>query len=127
MPVQESQRKVVDSLFKAMQAGPAGEQAMMALFAEDAVFIEPFSGQVQTHEGKPAIRESFKQMFADPAPDMKLQMDRVDMDGDQVRAEWTCTSPVFPEPMRGHDLFTIADGKIARLEVVVTSMPPMEH
>ena len=127
MTVNESDRKIVDNLFKAMQAGPAGEEAMMELFAEDAVFIEPFSGRTQTHQGKAAIRESFKQMFENPAPDMKLQMDRVDMDGDRLRAEWTCTSPVFPEPMRGHDLFTIADGKIARLEVVVTSMPPMEH
>ena len=128
MPVTESDRRVIESLFKAMQAGPEGENAMMELFAEEATFIEPFSGQTQTHHGKSAIRESFKQMWQDPAPDLKLTLDRVDLDADCVRAEWTCTSPVFPEPMRGHDLFTISDGKIARLEIVMTAMPPMgEH
>ena len=60
-----------------------------------------------------------------PTPDQKLLLDRVDMDGDNVRAEWTCTSPIFATPMRGYDLFTIRDNLIARLEVVVTDMPPM--
>ncbi len=127
MPVQDQDRQVVDALFRAMQAGPGGEEDMMALFAEDATFIEPFSGEACTHTGKPAIRESFKGMWRNPAPDLKLMLDRVDMDGDLVRAEWTCTSPVFPTPMRGHDLFTIKSGKIARLEIVVTEMPPMGH
>ena len=125
MQVGDENRGVVDNLFKAMQAGPAGENAMMALFAEDAVFIEPFSGQVQTHQGEQAIRECFKEMWREPAPDMKLVLERVDMDGDRVRADWTCTSPVFPKPMCGYDLFTISSGKISRLEIVVTDMPPM--
>ena len=50
---------------------------------------------------------------------MKLVLDRADRDGDRVRADWTCTSPVFPAPMKGYDLFTIQDGKIARLEIVM--------
>lgn len=33
-------------------------------------------------------------------------------DGDRVRADWICTSPVFPAPMKGYDLFTIRGGKI---------------
>ncbi len=125
MPVQKQDRGVVEALFAAMQAGPAGEDEMMALFAEDATLIEPFTGEVKTHTGKPAIRDGFRESFKDPAPDLKLTVDRVDLDGANVRAEWTCTSPVFPTPMRGHDLFTIENGKIARLEVVVTDMPPM--
>ncbi len=116
---------MVEALFAAMQAGPAGEDEMMALFAEDATLIEPFTGEVKTHTGKPAIREGFSETWKDPAPDLKLTVDRVDLDGANVRAEWTCTSPVFPTPMRGHDLFTIEQGKITRLEVVVTDMPPM--
>lgn len=111
-----------------MQAGPSGEAAMMALFAEGAVFIEPFSGQTQTHTGLHAIRESFRDQWRNPLPDLQLTLDRVDLDAGVVRAEWTCTSPVFPMPMRGYDLFTIDDaGKIARLEIVVTDAPPMEH
>ena len=125
MPVQDEDRQVIEALFKAMQAGPAGEDQMMDLFAEDATFIEPFSGQACTHNGKPAIRESFKGMWENPAPDLKLMLDRVDVDGERVRADWTCTSPVFATPMRGHDLFTIQSGKIGRLEIVVTDMPPM--
>lgn len=126
MSVSDRDRDVVERLFRAMQAGPAGETEMMALFAEDAVFVEPFSGQPRTHEGAAAIRASFREMAEQEAPDMKLVLDRVDLDGERVRAEWTCTSPVFPQPMRGHDLFTIEAGLIRRLEVVVTEMPPME-
>jgi hypothetical protein len=96
---------------------------MMSLFHEDATFIEPFSGQPVTHRGHDAIRESFRQQTAHPLPDMVLTLDRVDLDGGTVRAEWTCNSSAFPTPMRGHDLFTIRDGKIERLEIVVTGMP----
>ncbi|MEK6674156.1 MAG: nuclear transport factor 2 family protein [Planctomycetota bacterium] len=125
MIVSEGDRKIVENLFKAMQKGPSGESDMMALFAENAVFIEPFSGQLQTHTGKPAIRDSFRAMWQNPAPDLALTLDRVDVDGAVVRAEWTCTSPVFPAPMHGYDLFTVRSGKIDRLEIVVTDMPPM--
>jgi ketosteroid isomerase-like protein len=124
MPVPEHDRKTVEGLFKAMQMGPSGEEAMMGLFDENAVFVEPFSGQVRTHTGKRAIRESFRQMWKEPIPDLRLTLDRVDLDGDAVRAEWTCVSPAFPRPMRGFDLFRIRAGKIVRLEIVVTEMPP---
>jgi hypothetical protein len=123
MSVSESDRAVVEGLFKAMQAGSAGEKLMMSLFHEEAAFTEPFSGQPVTHRGHDAIRESFRQQTAHPLPDMELTLDRVDLDGAAVRAEWTCTSSAFPTPMRGYDLFTIRDGKIERLEIVVTGMP----
>ena len=127
MPVSPQQRKTVDTLFRAMQTGPGGEEAMMGIFTEDAVLIEPFSGQPQTHNGKPAIRRSFQDQWKNPPPDLRLILDRVDLDGPHVRAEWTCTSPVFPSPMRGYDLFTLdSDGKIVRLEIIVTDAPPME-
>ena len=98
----------------------------MALFADGAVLVEPFSGQEQTHSGLAAIRQSFRDQWNNPVPDLRLTLERVDLDGNVVRAEWTCTSPVFPSPMRGYDLFTLdAGGKIARLEIVVTDAPPM--
>src|SRR5713226_7497546 len=112
MAVSESDRTLVENLFKAMQAGAAGEQLMMSLFHDDAVFIEPFSGTPVTHAGHKAIRASFQQQTAHPLPELKLALDRVDLDGAVVRAEWTCTSSAFPTPMRGHDLFTIVEGKI---------------
>lgn len=126
MNVAHTDRKIVESLFRAMQTGPGGEAEMMALFADDAVLIEPFTGRVQTHTGKEAIRSSFQEMWKNPAPEVSLNLERVDREGDHVRAEWNCTSTAFPEPMRGYDLFTLRDGKIQRLEVVVTSMPPMD-
>ena len=124
MAVDPRQQKVVEDLFRAMQAGPGGEAAMMALFADDAVLIEPFSGQAQTHSGTAAIRQSFRDQWRNPLPDMRLTLDRVDVDGSVLRAEWTCTSAVFPSPMRGYDLFTLdAAGRIRRLEIIVTDAP----
>ena len=125
MPVPEQERKTVESLFRAMQRGPSSEEAMLALFDENAVFIEPFSGQVQAHTGKAAIRDSFRQMWKEPLPDLKLILDQVELDGEAVRAQWTCVSPALPTPMRGFDLLRIRAGKIMRLEIVVTEMPPV--
>jgi ketosteroid isomerase-like protein len=125
MSISTSDRAVVERLFRAMQAGADGEGEMMALFAPDATFIEPFSGQAIAHSGRNAIRESFRQQTAHPMPDMKLTLDRVDLDGSIVKANWTCTSSAFPAPMRGHDLFTIQNGQITRLEIIVTDMPGM--
>jgi len=124
MPVAVSDRKIVDDLFKAMQAGPSGEKDMLALYADDAVIVEPFSGEPKTHAGRAAIRQWFIEATTQ-GPPLTLALDRVDMDGVRVRAEWTCTSPAFSGPMRGVDLFTIRNGKIARLEIEVTEMPPM--
>ena len=126
MSISDQDRRIVESLFHAMQAGLDGEEEMMGLFAEGATFIEPFSGEVRRHEGKAAIRDAFRDA-ADQPPDMKLNIDRVDLDGERVRADWTCTSSVFPEPVRGADLFTIEDGLITHLEVIVTSMLPTDH
>jgi len=125
MPVSDRDRRIVADLMTAMQAGPAGADDLLALFAEDGVLVEPFAGRPQTHAGKPAIRASLAVMMRDRPPDFALKLDRVDMDGERVRAEWTCTAKVMPGPMRGYDLFTIRGGKIARLEIYITEMPHM--
>ena len=123
MSVSTSDRQVIDDLVRAMQIGPAAENDLLGLFAEDGVLVEPFTGQMQTHNGKPAIKASLTQMWTNRAPDMKLMLDRVDMQGKAIRAEWTCTSSVMPGPMKGYDLFQIQQGKIKRLEIFVTQMP----
>jgi len=125
MTVSTKQRDIVDRFFKAMQAGRDGEENLMALFAQDAVMTDPFAGEPQTHRGIDAVRESFRCTWEQPAPDVKLEVSRVDLDGESVRAEWTCTAPIFPSPIRGYDVFDIRDGKISRLEIVVTEMPDM--
>lgn len=116
-------RALVDRFFQAMRQGAAGEEALMALFAEDAVLTEPFTGQPRTHHGKAAIRASYRQSWEHPPPDMKLTLHRIDLDGEQLRTEWTCTSPAFPGPMRGNDLFTLREGRIHRLETTVALAP----
>lgn len=127
MPVNDNDRQIVADLFKAMQAGPAGTEALLALFAEDGVLVESFTGHVQTHIGKPAIRAGLAEMGRNRAPDLSLKLERVDMDEDRIRAEWTCTASVLPSPIRGYDLFTIRSDKIARLEIIITEMPPMSR
>ena len=113
--------EVVHELFRAMQMGPAGEERMMALFRNDAVFIEPFSGEPKTHRGLEEIRRAFRAGAGEPP--LTLNVDRIDIDGGRLRVEWTCTSPAFPGAMRGVDWFTIVEGKIAELEITVTEMP----
>jgi hypothetical protein len=123
MAVRETDRRVVEDLIKAMQIGKAAEQDLLRLFADDAVFVEPFTGRVQTHNGINAIRACVKEMWKTRAGDLSLTLDRVDLDGDVILAEWTCTSAMMPGPMQGVDRFEIAGGKIKRLEIAVTSMP----
>jgi uncharacterized protein (TIGR02246 family) len=123
--VTDQDRKVIADLMKAMQIGRAAEDALLSLFTEDATLVEPFTGQSLTHTGKPAIRASLATMWQNRVGDLSLTVDRVDLDGDRVRAEWTCTAPVMPGPLRGYDLLNIESGKIKRLEIVITEMPQM--
>ena len=112
-----SPEQVVDRYFQAMQAGRTARDELFQLFAEDAIYIEPFSGTPRTHSGIGAIRDAFDESWRNPPPELALQVVRVDLDGEQVRSEWVCTSPAFPGPMRGYDLCQVRDGRIARLEV----------
>jgi ketosteroid isomerase-like protein len=104
-----------------MQRGPDGEDDLVALFAEDAVYVEPFSGGV--HEGRDAIRAWLNASWADAPPDLALTVERIDAAGDTVETHWTCESPAFARPARGRDRFTIRDGRIARLESRLVEAP----
>jgi len=127
MGIREADRAVVEGYYRAMRMGAAGAETMADLFTDDAIYSEPFSGgdgRNRTHVGKHVIREFFKDSINHRPPDMVVTMDRVDVDGDRLRAEWTCTASVFTQPMRGVDCYTLRDGKIARLE---TSLPGIAH
>lgn len=102
-----------------MRRGKAGRDELVALFAEDGEYTEPFSGTSRTHRGKAAIEACLSGGFDNPPPQLRLTVDRVDVDGPNVRAEWTCSSPAFDAPVRGLDEYTVQDGRIARL---VTSL-----
>jgi ketosteroid isomerase-like protein len=108
---------IARGFFAAMQTGAAAEAEMMALFADDAVYVEPFSGRAATHSGKPAIRAAFVRGWRSPLPDITISIERVDIDGDQVTARWICRSPALPGGEgRGVNQFKLANGLIVRLE-----------
>lgn len=125
MVIDPKAQAVVEGYFASMRARAAGENGMAALFAEDAVYIEPFSSgsagsqEQRRHIGKIAIVEFFGQAWSHQPADMTVSLDRLDIDGDLLRSEWTCASAVFTTPMRGYDLFTIQNGKIVRLETML--------
>lgn len=125
MPVTAEDRSVVEQVFQAMHARGEGEKKMMSLFDQNAVLTEPFSGQPRTHSGWNAIRDWFREAVQQMPPEMVIKMDKIDMAGDQVRADWTCSAPFFEFPMKGYDLYTIRSGKIVKADYVVTQSPPM--
>jgi hypothetical protein len=109
--------EIVGRFFSAMQTGAASEAEMMSLFAEDAIYVEPFSGRARTHRGKAAIRDTLAEGWRNPLPDMSLSVDQVAVDGAEVTAHWTCRSPALPGGKgSGVNRFTLKDGLIVRLE-----------
>ena len=117
-------RNIVERFFRAMQAGATAEPEMMALFADDATYVEPFSGQALTHVGKAAIRATFIEGWKYPLPDMRLELERVDIEGGSVRVDWTCHSPALPGGKgRGTNLFTVAEGRITSLVTTLRVQP----
>jgi hypothetical protein len=100
-----------------MQTGAVAEAAMMALFAPQAVYIEPFSGEVRTHRGKEAIRDVLREGWSRPLPDIRIEVDTVDIAGEKVTSQWTCYSPGIPGGKgSGVNTFVLKDGLIVRLQ-----------
>lgn len=113
--------RIARDFFIAMQTGASAEQDMMALFADDAVYIEPFTGRPVEHRGKEAIRRVMRQGWARPLPEMRIAVDHLAIDGNRVVAQWTCFSSGLPGGRgRGTNTFTIQDGRIVRLETTLT-------
>ena len=53
-------RSIVAQYLAAMQAGPGGIEGLVELFEDEAVYVEPFSGQPQVHTGRAEIRAFFE-------------------------------------------------------------------
>jgi ketosteroid isomerase-like protein len=107
----------VGAFFLAMQAGRGAVEELLALFADDGEYVEPFTGRPQVHRGRAAIRAAFEQGWERPLPEMRIVVDRVDVEGDEVVARWTCFSPGLPGGQgSGVNRFRLASGRIARLE-----------
>lgn len=111
----------VTRYFAAMRRGAVAEDQMMSLFADDAEYIDPFTGSPRTSRGKEAIRSTLREGWDEPLPEMELQVQRIDIDGSHVTSEWTCTSPALLNPVRGRDRYEIEDGKVRRLVVELLS------
>jgi uncharacterized protein (TIGR02246 family) len=114
-------RELIERYFRAMQRGPEAEDELVALFAEDAVYVDAFGGGV--HEGREAIRAWLDGSWSDAPADLRLTVERIDAAGEEVVAHWTCHAPAFAGPARGRDRFTVRDGRIARLESTLDDPP----
>lgn len=113
--------KEIANFFTAMQAGRAGAEEMAALFADNAVYLEPFSGQPQRHEGKAAIMAAMARGWDYPLPDMRIQIERVETKGPDIHVRWVCLSTGLPGGRgQGVNRYRMqADGRIAELETTL--------
>jgi ketosteroid isomerase-like protein len=92
--------------------------AIMAHFAEDAVFESPRGPDRwgQRFVGIDQIREAFAGRFSG-IPDVRYQDDDHFVDGDRGASEWTLSGTMVDGPrieVRGCDLWTIRDGKVVK-------------
>lgn len=110
------ERSVIERYYRAMEAG--SRESMDGLFTDDAVYIEPFSkgGELTTHTGRPEIVGWLNASFEAGNKDVTITLDRLDVEGDSIVAEWTCIGPMLPGPMKGHDRYTVRNERISRLE-----------
>ncbi len=109
---------IVTRFFRAMQTGATAEADMERLFAADAVYLEPFSGRLREHRGRVAILDAMREGWRTPLPNMRIEVDSIRVEGNQVIARWTCYSPVIPGGAgRGENVFELDEaGRIVRLE-----------
>jgi len=106
----------ITNFFLAMQAGAEGGDAMAKVLADDAVYEEPFTGSMSTHSGREAILTVMRAGWANPLPEMHIEIDRAETRAGEVVIDWTCYSPALPGGSgRGTNTFTLKDGKVARL------------
>ena len=114
-----AQEQLIARYFAAMRRGAAAEKDMMALFADDAVYVEPFTGEENPAVGKEAVLDRLRLGWQAPLPEMELDVLEVEIDGATARSRWECRSPALPGPIRGEDHYEIRNGKITRLEVII--------
>jgi SnoaL-like domain len=114
-------QSIVEGWFQAMRRGRDGEAELIALFAVDARYTEPFSGR--THRGHDAIRDYFSTSWDEAPADLVLTVDRVDVQGQRAVARWCCRSPALPGPVWGEDRYLVEAGKIRELVTVFIDAP----
>lgn len=106
----------ISNFFMAMQAGKAGADALKDCFAPDAVYQEPFTGEMRTHNGKDEIINAMALGWEQPLPDMTIHIDRVETKDSEILVNWTCKSPGLPGGQgSGLNRFVLEDGLITSL------------
>ncbi|MEM7302037.1 MAG: nuclear transport factor 2 family protein [Pseudomonadota bacterium] len=106
----------VTNFFLAMQAGPHGLDLLAKMFAEDATYTEPFSGQAEPHRGREAIVAAFDASRSDAFDDAVINLGSVDVDGETLTVAWTCISQAIPGGRgSGKNVFHLKDGLITSL------------
>lgn len=119
----DDRRTAIEAYFAAMRRGGEAEADMLALFTDDIVYSEPFSGIDEPAVGIDAVTERLRAGWAQPLPDMELDVLSIDVTGDRAESRWECRSPVFAAAVRGTDRYEFRDGRIALLEVVIDDRP----
>ena len=93
--------RVIGAYFAAMRRGASAETDLLALFAPDAVYIEPFSGVPGAAVGIDQIRDRFRQGWNNPLPDLELEILKLVIDGQHATTTWECRSPGLPRTSAG--------------------------
>lgn len=116
----------ISRYFAAMRKGPDGEQELLALFAEDAVYREPFIKPGNPAVGRDEIRQRLQTGWARAIPDLELDVLTVSIEDTVATSTWECRSPAFPGPVRGTDRYRFRDGLIVELDVSIDDRPDPE-
>ncbi|WP_411891588.1 nuclear transport factor 2 family protein [Yoonia sp. SDW83-1] len=115
----------ITNFFLAMQAGPHGLDMLADMFAPDADYWEPFSGQTAPHNGRAAIIAAFAASRSDAFDDAVITLGAVEVDGNQITVQWTCISQAIPGGRgSGTNVFQMKDGKIASLKTTLDQGQP---
>lgn len=102
MAVDENDRDLVITYLGSMQKGPTGIDSMVGLYADDGVYVEHLTsvkGEIRMHAGMAAIREALSSGMKWNPPDLRVALDRLEIERISLIAHWTCTSSQFPDPM----------------------------
>ena len=106
----------ISNFFLAMQAGETAQHAIAACFSEDAVYVEPFTGETRRHEGKPAVMKAMALGWQMPMIDTRIEVRSASIEPGHVTVDWTCHSPSLPGGKgSGQNRFVIEDGLITEL------------
>lgn len=115
-----ARRATVQRYFAAMRQGGAAAGDLLALFTNDAVYEEPFTGPDDPAVGIDAIRERLQQGWEQPLAAMELDVLSIEVTGREAITRWECRSPDLPGGVvRGRDVVSFRGDRIERLVVTL--------